>query len=448
MAERRSITVVVPVYGDAPSLLACVRSLIETVDTARDQVMLVNDCGPDADTIERELLALITGLDGFQYERNPHNLGFVGACNRAALELDSTGNDVLLLNSDTVVTAGWLDELGEVLHADERHGVVCARSTNATIASLPFRLRDPRSPRVLARSLAVRSALISRLPRWSYPPVAMGFCFLIRRELLDRFGLFDEVFAPGYGEENDFCLRVGREGYLSVMAHRALVVHEGARSFLDARRARLRAEHERILVGRHPDYPARVRDYLWCAVDPLDAFADALVPSMSVGADDRGAAVVLVPKGDPTPAWTALAAADADTLGLTVLVSPRSARAWRRAVGDARVLTFGAEEGRVWDLAVSDAAPGTEAALRAGHAAPRLLPLTAVQGGDARGLIPAAHAPVDDVSLRERWNADAERMRRVGIPPAPVPSARQRLRAVLDRRAPRLAGIARRALRR
>ena len=274
---RRPVTIVVPVYGDLPGLLGCVRSLFETVDTSIDQVLLVNDCGPEADEIERALLDLIADRHGFRYERNARNLGFVGNCNRAVTELDRSGNDVLLLNSDTITTPGFVEELSAVLHLDPHHGVVCARSNNATIASLPHRLAEKR-PRAIERSQAVFDALAPRLPRFSIAPVSMGFCFLVRRELIDRFGLFDEIYAPGYGEENDFCLRINAHGYSSLIAHRAIVFHAGAQSFAGEARMALRAAHEKILVSRYPFYTAAVQTYLWRDIDPIDHFADVLVP--------------------------------------------------------------------------------------------------------------------------------------------------------------------------
>lgn len=450
MAERRPVTVVVPIYGDERSLIACVRSLIATVDSARDSVLLVNDCGPDADAIEIALLDVVADRRGFRYERNAQNLGFVGTCNRAALELDRSGNDIVLLNSDTVTTPGWLDELGSVLHDDARHGVVCARSTNATIASLPHRLKDPSASRTLERSVQVADALRDRLPRYSYPPVAMGFCFLVRRDLIDRFGLFDDVFAPGYGEENDFCLRMGTEGYLSVMAHRVLVVHEGARSFQDSRRARLRADHERILITRHPDYTDRMRDYLWRTIDPVDSFADVLAPLRhEVGATERAPAVVVVaPDAPPVELATSIAALTHD-VRLTIVTSARSVAAWQLAARISEVLVMGNEEGRVWDLALCDSPSTSEAALRAGHAAPRLGPLSLLTGQDAAGeVITAAQAPVDDKALRLRWSAEASLMWHAGIPRAPRPAFRRRVRFLLERRAPGMLALIRRAIRR
>lgn len=450
MASRRPITIVVPVYGDAESLMACLRSLMATVDTERDRVLLVNDCGPDADEIESAVLALVGDRPGFRYERNARNLGFVGTCNRAALELDTSGNDILLLNSDTVTTPGWLDELGAVLHDDPSHGIVCARSTNATIASLPFRLRDPQRPRTLERTLAVATSLRDRLPRYSYPPVAMGFCFLVRRELIDRFGLFDEVFAPGYGEENDFCLRMSTEGYRSVMAHRAVVGHEGARSFTSARRARLRAAHERVLLARHPDYSHRVREYLWCSIDPVDAFADALATESGDTASGDGRPTVLtVLTGRPRTAVADALKAVARDHRLTILTTPAAIRAWRAAAGSAEVLVLGDEEGRVWDLALDDSPAGSEAALRAAHAAPRVGTLAVLETEHPNSELRAlATSVVDDELLRQNWLRNARWMQTNEIPRAPRPSTKSRALSAAERFSPRIARAVRRALRR
>lgn len=455
MVDRRPITVVVPVYGDAESLLACLRSLIATVDTERDGVLIVNDCGPDADAIERDVLALVSERPGFRYERNPRNLGFVGTCNRAALELVESGDDVLLLNSDTVTTPGWLDELGGVLHDDPSHGIVCARSTNATIASLPLRLRDPQRQRTLERTLDVATALRDRLPRYSYPPVAMGFCFLVRRELIDRYGLFDEAFAPGYGEENDFCLRMATKGFRSVMAHRAIVAHEGARSFTNARRARLRAAHERILAARHPDYSQSVREYLWCSIDPVDAFADALATeardagsSDTAFGDGRPFVLAVLPGRPQTVVADALSAVTRDHQ-LTILTMPAIARAWRAAVSSAEVLVFGGEEGRVWDIALNDSLAGSEAALRAAHAAPRVSTFAVLETAHPNGgLRELATSNVDDQHLRQAWRRNALWMQSNEIPRTLRPSTRSRALSAAERFSPTIARAVRTVLRR
>ncbi|MFJ4297488.1 glycosyltransferase family 2 protein [Curtobacterium sp. NPDC089689] len=278
----RTTLVVVPVYGDLESLLRCVDGLVEHLDTDRHRVLLVNDCGPDADTIERALLDRTAGLPGFRYERNDHNLGFVGTCNRAVTELDTgSGHDadeaVLLLNSDAVPTAGFLDAMLAVLDED-RTGVVTARSDNATIASIPYRLTNRGAARTEERTREVWSAIAPLLPASQVLPVAMGFCFLTRRELVTEHGLFDETFAPGYGEENDYCLRIAAHGWLAKIANHALVLHAGGKSFSGNRNA-LRAAHQRELERRWPFFPDAVAAYQRHGTTATERFADVLVPA-------------------------------------------------------------------------------------------------------------------------------------------------------------------------
>jgi GT2 family glycosyltransferase len=348
----RPVTVVVPVFGDLPSLTACVESLQQNVDQAVHRVLLVNDCGPDADEIEVALLAMTANDTNFFYERNPRNLGFVGNCNRAALELDTTDNDILLLNSDTVTTPGFIEELSAVLHSSPQHGAVCPRSNNATIASLPFKLRDPSVGRDPARTAQVHAALHDVLPRFSVAPVAMGFCLLIRRELIREYGLFDEAFAPGYGEENDFCLRVGRHGYLSLIAHHALVFHMGGRSFVGARREALRSAHEKVIVSRYPEYTSAVRAYINQERDPVDVFADAMVPGDQV----VRVLIDLDFTTEPSEWWryllrTALKADDAERATFTVSVPDASAAVLARSLQGLRFVRQSRLDGQ-WDIAL------------------------------------------------------------------------------------------------
>ncbi|RZT57484.1 GT2 family glycosyltransferase [Microcella alkaliphila] len=305
-ANQRPVTIVIPAYGDVPSLLKCIASVKRHVDLSKHSVLVVNDNGPEAELIEQAVGESISDTPSIRYERNSVNLGFVGNCNRAVLELDQTENDVLLLNSDTVVTPGFLDEMIEVLHLSPSHGVVCARSNNATIASLPFRQVIAR-PRHEERTKEVFEDLALDIPRFNVSPVAMGFCFLIRRELIPRFGLFDEVFSPGYGEENDFCLRINEHGFQSVIANRALVFHGVAASFTNKRREVLRREHGAILSSRYPHYDESVRSYLLSGVDPVEHFADAITPR-------SGPHRIVVEAGDVDPQSLPTASALLDAL--------------------------------------------------------------------------------------------------------------------------------------
>lgn len=265
-------------YGDLASLTNCIQSLIDFAPQEICDVLLVNDCGPDVETIEKAVKLQIEAQPHFRYERNPKNLGFVKTCNRAVFELDKTANDILLLNSDTEITLGSIEEMLDVLHLSEHHGIVCPRSNDATIASLPFLLANPDSPRTQARTQEVFSSISNQLPRYYIAPVAVGFCFLVKRSLIANQGFFDEIFGKGYNEENDFCIRVNELGYSSLIANHALVFHIGGASFGTDTKNELEAHNSTILHERYGYYPHVVANFIHHKYPALDRFADILVP--------------------------------------------------------------------------------------------------------------------------------------------------------------------------
>lgn len=265
MSDIKNITVVVPVYGDWSSLNICIKSLQKHLPSEH-QVLLVNDCGPEADQIERNILKTIKGWDNFRYGRNPENLGFVRTCNRAVLELDKTGNDILLLNSDTRVTKNFYKNMQDVLYVADDIGAVTARSNNATVWSVPMNSRFAHH-RVLSYLFYI--LIRNRLPDSYITPTIHGFCVLIRRTVIDKHGLFDEIYGKGYAEENDFTMRIKRSGWRCAVANKAYVFHYESRSFGSEGRKKQIEKNAKILLDRYPEYDQLVQDYLKEVKEPI-----------------------------------------------------------------------------------------------------------------------------------------------------------------------------------
>jgi GT2 family glycosyltransferase len=235
------------------------------------KVILVNDCGPEVDSLEKSVTRAIKGFTNFEYYRNPKNLGFVGKCNRAVFELDKSGNDILLLNSDTAVTGGFLDEMTEVLYLSDKHGAVSPRSNSATHASIPF--ETPSGAEVSPQeSYRIFKKIHKFLPRYYISVDAPGFCMLTKRTLIKKYGLFDEVYGPGYSEETDYCMRLRKHGYKSLFANHAFVFHYRAETFTTDRKAKLKEKNKKILHDRYPDIPALVKEFR-AKVGPIEAKA-------------------------------------------------------------------------------------------------------------------------------------------------------------------------------
>lgn len=269
----KKVTIVIPVYKDWSTLKLCISSLKSCVSD-RNKVLLINDMGPDWENIENNILSEIESYENFQYFRNDKNLGFVKTCNRAVFELDHSENDILLLNSDTEVTPGFLEEMQSVLYAAEKHGVVCPRSNNATLLTIPVKNELNRNI-TASESYSVYLQIKDSLPKQQVMPTGVGFAFLIKRELIKQYGLFDEIYSPGYNEENDFCMRINQYGFNVLMANRAYVFHHESRSFGE-KKHKLDEEHARILSKRYPYYWNRVDLYFSAQMSVVDYYADLL----------------------------------------------------------------------------------------------------------------------------------------------------------------------------
>lgn len=270
--KNKKVTIIVPVYKDWTSLEKCILSLIRFVD-ARHNVIFINDNGPEADELEKRIKNYLEGNSNFFYYRNEKNLGFVQTCNKGVFFLDHTDNDILLLNSDTETTEGFLEEMLEVLYASEKHGVVCPRSNNATILSIPFFYNGDRDS-IINKSYEYFQVVSPKLPRYTVIPTGVGFCFLIKRNIINNFGLFDEIYGRGYNEENDFCCRINRYGYSTVMANRAFVFHFEGKSFTKKERDSQNIINSEILNRRFPEYQNSVNKYFSKNINPIDYFSD------------------------------------------------------------------------------------------------------------------------------------------------------------------------------
>ncbi|WP_096700268.1 class I SAM-dependent methyltransferase [Magnetospirillum sp. 15-1] len=248
------VTVVVPVYNAPDDVAACLDSLIRNT-TVRAQLLIIDDASPDPRIAP--LLAAHAHRPNVRILRNSENLGFTGTVNRA---LGETTGDVVLLNSDTEVTPRWLDNLRLTAYSQADVGTVTAVSDNAGAFSFPVPGEVNTYPLCLDPDSAGRALFQGAAFFRPEVPTGNGFCLYIKRQVVDRIGLFDrEAFPRGYGEENDYCLRALNAGFRHLIDESALVFHREGRSFGESRQ-RLMEEGAKALLARYPEYPYVVAD--------------------------------------------------------------------------------------------------------------------------------------------------------------------------------------------
>jgi GT2 family glycosyltransferase/tetratricopeptide (TPR) repeat protein/2-polyprenyl-3-methyl-5-hydroxy-6-metoxy-1,4-benzoquinol methylase len=155
---------------------------------------------------------------------NRENLGFPRGANQGIRA--ASGDNILLLNNDAVVTPGWLRRLLLHLHSASDVGIVGPLTNYAVgrqLIEVPY------------RSLAELDGFAWELGKQRRGESAgtgmiVGFCLLTRRDVLDRIGLLDEAFGMGTFEDTDLCFRAVRAGYRLLVCRDAFVHHFGSRT--------------------------------------------------------------------------------------------------------------------------------------------------------------------------------------------------------------------------
>ena len=251
--EGVSVDVVVCVHNALAETQECLASVVESRVPEAHRLLIVND-GSDGTTTE--------WLRGFA-EEYPHvdlieveeAEGYTKAANRGLRE--SAADWVVLLNSDTVVPAGWLEKILECGDSDPRIGIVGPLSNAASWQSVPNLHRGGRwavNSMPFPDSVEDTDELVDWLSPRQFPrmPFLNGFCYAIKRKVLQSVGYLDEAtFPKGYGEEDDYSIRAREEGHMLAVADHLFVYHAKSKSFGAEKRDSLSLAGQRVLKRRY-----------------------------------------------------------------------------------------------------------------------------------------------------------------------------------------------------
>jgi len=162
---------------------------------------------------------------------NRENVGFAAGNNQGLAV--ARGEYCLLLNNDVVVTSGWLERLVVCAEKNQDIGIVGPMSNHVAgpqlIEAVPYDTTSLEGlvPYAADHALANKGK-VKRLPR------VVGFCMLIKREVVEAIGGLDERYGLGNFEDDDYSLRAVLAGYGSCIAMDCFIHHFGSRTFKGA----------------------------------------------------------------------------------------------------------------------------------------------------------------------------------------------------------------------
>jgi GT2 family glycosyltransferase/glycosyltransferase involved in cell wall biosynthesis len=215
-------------------------------------LILVDD-GSDGDT--RSYLVKFAKDIGCALLSNEQAAGYTPAANQGLHQ--SSAEFVILLNSDTIVTPGWVDRMVACAESNPKIGLVGPLSNAATYQSIPEInvngdwVDNPLPPDV---SVAQMGESVAKKSSRLYPEMKFlnGFCLMIRRKMIDRIGYFDECnFNNGYGEEIDYCLRAREDGWQLALADDTYIYHAQSQSYNQEKSYQTSQHARTVLAQKH-----------------------------------------------------------------------------------------------------------------------------------------------------------------------------------------------------
>jgi GT2 family glycosyltransferase len=261
------LSIIIVSYNSRLDLEGCLQSLTVAPPRIDHEIVVIdNDSSDGTQAYVRDRWPGVRLIDA------GGNVGFARASNIGITQ--TFGELVLLLNPDTIVRPGAIDQLVAVLAADSGTAVVGPRLVDQDgRAELSFgRMISPLAElrqKVLvagtARRLPVISGVVDGLTRRSRTvDWVSGACLLIRRADLQAVGLLDERFFL-YTEDVDLCAAVRARGRTIRFVADIEVVHLRGRSGASSPAATGRAYRESRMAfyeKHHPRWAPVLKVYL------------------------------------------------------------------------------------------------------------------------------------------------------------------------------------------
>lgn len=228
LRRRRGRVSIVMLSWNAPEYTKIALESIRT-HTCGDYEIIIVDNGSGSETTQW-LQTLSDPSRGSEQSVNvifnAANRGYAGGNNQGMAA--ASGDYVVLLNNDVVVTEGWLDGLLSAFERIPALGVSAPRSNiiagDQVVLDASYTNLDQMHEYAARRRARYRG-------RGYMTDRAIGLCLCIDRRVIEEIGGIDERFGVGNFEDDDFCMRVRAAGYQIHVCDDVFIHHFGSKTF-------------------------------------------------------------------------------------------------------------------------------------------------------------------------------------------------------------------------
>ena len=215
-SAKPDVSIIIPVHNKFELTYHCIASLLFSRNECSYEVIVVDDCSDDKTTEIQDVIANVEVIV------NQENLGFLRSCNKAAQH--AKGRYIVLLNNDTEVGNGWLDEMLDVFERFEKVGAVGAKLIypDGKLQEAGGIVWDNGQPWNLGRDGNPFD------PQWNYVrqvDYLSGAALAVPKAVWEEVGGLSDEFAPAYYEDTDLAFKVRAAGYRTLYCPHAEVIH-------------------------------------------------------------------------------------------------------------------------------------------------------------------------------------------------------------------------------
>ncbi|MDR1076309.1 MAG: glycosyltransferase [Xanthomonadaceae bacterium] len=232
------ISVVVLTYNNLDLTRACLDSLITRSDYPDLEIVIVDNASSDGSPEYLEKFA--AKYPNVKLILNDHNAGFA-AGNNIGLDV-ATGDYLVVLNNDTVVTNGWAMTMLRHIQDDSQIGLIGPITNNiGNEAKVDMTYRSLEDMPAEAQRITLRNM------GKTYPMRTVAFfCAMLPKTVYEECGPICEDYGRGFFEDDDYCRRVETLGKKIVCADDVFVHHHLSASF-----SKLKDEERQALFRRN-----------------------------------------------------------------------------------------------------------------------------------------------------------------------------------------------------
>ena len=241
ISYRHNVTVGIIVHNSISYLKLTLKSLRKNTDIPY-QLIIVNDSG-----MVMDYRAIIPDFDALIIQ-NGQRMGY-GYCANLIIEQTQTPY-IVLLESDTYVTSGWLSGLLSCLASNERYACSGPSTSFGWGEQRVIDRPDWKSDQIerYGQEVAGHYKNVTKILNAQYD--LSGFCYALKKEAIDKIGHFDTSYKIGDYADLDYNIRVAQAGYDCVWVCGSYVHHFGEKYLTDSQFAQYQKRNRWIYNQR------------------------------------------------------------------------------------------------------------------------------------------------------------------------------------------------------